>query len=193
MDRVGDEYVVGLGEFCLYLSLSPLADNVIQALDQRLFPISLSARTATIYDSGNGPISACTLGFIGQAVVAILQREQETANKYLNVVQFTITMNQLLKQFATELGVKEDDFAVTRVKSVDLEKDGQEKLAKEDYMGGINILMAWSFGEGEYNATVKEEDVANELLGLPRGAEKGVEEWAKEYVKSRGRYLERRI
>lgn len=167
--------------------MSPADDHdVLQALDQGLFPISPSARTATIYDSGNGPISACTLDFVGQAVVAILQRAEETANKYLSIVQFTLTMNQLLKQFAAELGVKEKDFSVTRVKSADLEKEGREKLAKGDYMGGINVLMAWSFGEGEYNATVKEEDVANELLGLPRGTDAAVEKWAREYVKSRG-------
>ncbi|KAK3947061.1 hypothetical protein QBC32DRAFT_103024 [Pseudoneurospora amorphoporcata] len=46
------------------------------ALDRGLFPISPFNRSAAIYDSGNGPISACTLDFIGQAVVAILQREQ---------------------------------------------------------------------------------------------------------------------
>ncbi|KAJ4385838.1 hypothetical protein N0V85_008061 [Neurospora sp. IMI 360204] len=112
------------------------------ALDQCLFPISPSARTTTIFDSGNSLISTCTLSFIGQAVVAILQREQETANEYLSIVQFTITMNQLLKLFASELGMKEEDFTVTHVKSADLEKNGHEKLAKGDYIGGINVLMA---------------------------------------------------
>ena len=45
-------------------------------------------------------------------MVAILQQDEETANKYLSVVQFTITMNQLLRLFATELGVKEEEFTV---------------------------------------------------------------------------------
>lgn len=159
--------------------------TALQALEQGLFPIKPFTREATIYDSGNGPISTCTLGFIGQAVVAILQREQETVNKYLSVVQFTITMNQLIKAFASGMGIKEEDFTITRVKSAELERQGQEKLANGDLMGGIDILMAWSFGEGEYTATVKEEDVANELLGLPMPTEKAVAEWAREYVLDR--------
>ncbi|KAJ4365516.1 hypothetical protein N0V85_009237 [Neurospora sp. IMI 360204] len=114
-----------------------------QALKElRLFPISPSARTATIFASDNSLISTCTLGFIGQAVVAILQREKDTANKYLSVFQFTVTTNQLLKLFAAELRSTKEEFAVTHVKSADLEKDGQEKLAKGNYMGGINILIA---------------------------------------------------
>lgn len=49
-----------------------------------LLGIDLAAKKATIVDSGDEPFSATNLDDIGKAVVSILKKSEETANKYLS-------------------------------------------------------------------------------------------------------------
>ena len=67
-------------------------------------------------------------------MVSILQQDEETANKYLSVVQFTITMNQLLRLFATELGVKEEEFTV----------QNDANTCKESVLQGSHVTWPYS-------------------------------------------------
>lgn len=49
-----------------------------------LLGIDLTAKKATIVDSGNESFSTTNLALIGQAVTSILKKPDETANKYLS-------------------------------------------------------------------------------------------------------------
>ncbi|KAH8890511.1 isoflavone reductase [Thozetella sp. PMI_491] len=132
-------------------------------LDYGSLGINPKDKTARIMDSGDEPFSATSLPYVGKAVVAVLQHEAETANKYLEVVELTTTQNQLLKAFEEETGTK---FDVTRVSTADIEKDGREKLAKGDHSAFLNFLTIFNFRDGQ-NHALKEEQMSNKLLGLP--------------------------
>ena len=49
-----------------------------------LLGIDLSAKRATIVDSGDEPFSTTNLDLIGQAVASILKKPDETKNQYLS-------------------------------------------------------------------------------------------------------------
>ncbi|KAK3313094.1 isoflavone reductase [Apodospora peruviana] len=147
-------------------------------LDLGIFGIDLKNKTMRILDSGNEPVSSSSLAFVAASVVAVLQHEKETANKYLNVAEFTVTQNEVLKIFEEETGAK---FTVTHGKTADLEKLGQEKLARHDYSAFVEFLLAYNFHDGRGHA-VKPEDTANDLLGLKRG---NLREALREYIKAK--------
>ncbi|KAK3938163.1 hypothetical protein QBC46DRAFT_318189 [Diplogelasinospora grovesii] len=157
------------------LATSPFTD---WGLDHGFWKINLKDKTAEIVDSGDEPASTSSLGFVAQAVVAVLQHEQETANKFLDVVEFTLSQNQLLKIFEEETGEK---FTVTHTTTADVLKDGHEKLAKGDFSAFVNFLWAYSFRDGSDHA-VKEEDKANTLLGLKSG---DIRQLVKDYIKNK--------
>ncbi|KAK4120526.1 isoflavone reductase family protein [Parathielavia appendiculata] len=148
--------------------------------DHGVYGINLASKTATIYDSGDEPVPASTLPFIAQSVVAVLQRPPEqTANRYYEVVEQTVTQNQLLRLFEEETGAK---FDVTRVSTKDLAKVRDEKLAGGDASAFFLVLCIGTFADGARQA-VREEDIANGELGLQA---KGLREIVREYVKAKG-------
>ncbi|KAH6887114.1 hypothetical protein B0T10DRAFT_575674 [Thelonectria olida] len=116
----------------------------------------------TTVDSGNEPFSASTLGFIGKAVVAILQKPNETANKYLAVAGITASQNDILAAIEKVTGAK---FDVSRVTGAELEKIGDEKIAKGDFSAFLPYLEQFLFADGAKHALTPETS-DNELLGL---------------------------
>ncbi|KAL2130351.1 hypothetical protein VTI74DRAFT_6577 [Chaetomium olivicolor] len=157
------------------IATSPFFD---WGLDHGIFGVNLATKTATIFDSGNEPFSASTLAFIAQAVVAVLQREHQTANKYYDVVEHTATQNQLLGLFEEETGAK---FSVTHASTKDLARIRDEKIARGDGSAFFEALLVYGFTDGARNA-VKEENIANVELGLEG---RGLRESVREYVRTR--------
>lgn len=153
-----------------------------QGLDTGVLGINAKERKATIVDSGNEIWSTSSLPFIGRAVAQVLKHEDETKNKFVDVVEYVTTQNELVKAFEEELGSK---FTLTHVKSPELEKEAHEKLVKGD--GGaafVDFLHLWAFADGG-NHVVPEGETVNKLLGLPE-PQKDVRAAVKEYVQSRG-------
>ena len=138
----------------------------------------MKEKTAHILDSGDEVVSTSTLPFIAETVVATLQHEAETANKYLEVIEFNITQNQVLKIFEEETGVT---FTRTHGNTVDIEKDGYAKLEKGDHSAFFNFLFVYNFRDNAGHP-VKKEDWANKQLGLPESSLRAA---IKEYIKSR--------
>ncbi|KAH7166518.1 hypothetical protein EDB81DRAFT_853144 [Dactylonectria macrodidyma] len=115
-----------------------------------------------LVDSGNEPFSASTLGFIGKAVVGILKNPAETANKYLSVAGNVLSQNDILQAVEKYTGAK---FDVTHNTGAELEKIGDEKLARGDFSAFGPYLESFLFSDGSGHG-LKPEDSANELLGL---------------------------
>lgn len=135
--------------------------NKKQDFSGGLLGFDVNNKTINIFDSGNEPFSPSSLGFVGKSVASVLKNPADTANKYINVASFTTTQRELLKIVEEETG---STFAVNNVKTSDLEKTADEKLAKGDFSAFIQLLQQYTFGDGQGTAT--KENAAVTLLGL---------------------------
>jgi len=149
-------------------------------LDNGVFGVALRDRTVRIIDSGDEPVSASTLAFVGRSVAAVLGREDEAVrNKVVDVVEFTVSQNQIVGLLEELTG---QSFQRTYIKGADLARSADDKLAKGDYGGAfIDALLAWNFIAGGNNA-VPDSETANGLLGLQSEDLRKVLE---DYVKTR--------
>ncbi|KAI1459812.1 NAD(P)-binding protein [Annulohypoxylon moriforme] len=119
-------------------------------------------KTAVIYDSGNEPVQASNLAFIGRAVAAILSQPEKTANQYFSIASFNPSQNQILEIAEKETGEK---WKVERVSTAEQEKIGLEKLSKGDFSAFSNLLRKHAYADGA-NHAVQGENSANGFLGL---------------------------
>lgn len=134
-----------------------------QNLEKGIFGFDAKAKKATIVDSGNEPFQTSNGGLISQAVASVLKHPDETANKYLNIASFQPTLNQVLQIVEEETGSK---WTVERQSSEELQKIGEEKLAKGDFSAFGQLLKVYIYRDGEGHP-LKEGEKANKLLGLP--------------------------
>lgn len=121
------------------------------------------AKKVTIMDSGNERFQTTTRSTIAKAVASILKHPQETANQYLSIASFQPTQNEMLKIVEEETGSK---WTIAHESTADLQKIGEEKLAKGDYSAFMQLLMVHLYRDGEGHP-VKDSEKANKLLGLP--------------------------
>ncbi|KAF9875304.1 NmrA-like family protein [Colletotrichum karsti] len=126
-----------------------------------LLGLDVKNKTATIFDSGNEPFSPSSLAFIGKSVAGMLKNPEATANKYITTASFTTSQRELLKIVEEETG---STFTVKNVKTSDLEKIADEKLAKGDFSAFVQLLQQYVFGDG--NGHAARENAAVTLLGL---------------------------
>jgi hypothetical protein len=125
---------------------------------------SIPDRTARIYDAGNEPITGTTIASIGRAVVGILQRPADTANKFLRIRSLEVTQNEILAAFEEATGEK---WGVTSVSSKDILAQGKSKLAAGDKGGILDLVTVQLFEEGAGRSiVVAKENSDNELLGV---------------------------
>lgn len=134
-----------------------------QNLELGIFGFDAKEKKATIVDSGNEPFQTTNKGLIGKAVASVLKNPQETANKYLTIASFQPTQNQVLQIVEEESGSK---WTVERQSTADLQKIGEDKLAKGDFSAFGPLLRVYLYKDGEGHA-LKEDEKANKLLGLP--------------------------
>ncbi|KAI1393075.1 NAD(P)-binding protein [Hypoxylon trugodes] len=119
-------------------------------------------KTAVIYDSGNEPVQASNLAFVGKAIVAILSQPDKTANQYLTIASFNPSQNQILEIVEAETGEK---WKVDHASTAEQEKIGLEKLSKGDYSAFSNLLRRRVYADGA-NHAVKGDKNAATTLGL---------------------------
>ncbi|KAI0106802.1 NAD(P)-binding protein [Daldinia grandis] len=119
-------------------------------------------KTVTIYDSGDEPVQASNLAFIGKAIAAILSQPEKTANQYLTIASFNPSQNQILKIVEAETGEK---WKVEHASTAEQEKIGLEKLSKGDYSAFSNFLRSRIYADGAGHATVGDKNAIG-LLGL---------------------------
>jgi hypothetical protein len=108
--------------------------------------------------------------------VGILNHPDETANKYLSTASFTLSQNELVALVEELTGSK---LPVTHVKSADLQKEGEDKLAVGDFRAFVDFLRVHNGADGAGNG-LTEEQTANGLIGLPyEDLRAAVESWLK--------------
>ncbi|KLO98483.1 related to 2`-hydroxyisoflavone reductase [Fusarium fujikuroi] len=171
------DYLIELAEKHHWFSWTGLSNGLF--LDSGLKSdrgfINIRDRKIRITDSGNEPYSTTSLAFVGEAVVAILKKPEETKNKYLNIAGVTTTQNEVLKIVEKLTG---DKFEVSHVTGAEQEKIGDEKIAKGDFSAFGNYLEKFLFADGAGHA-LKGDENAIGLLGLK---EENLEEVIKSVV-----------
>lgn len=137
----------------------------------------------TIYDDGDAKHSTTLLSDIGKAVVAVLNKPEETQNRVLYIQSAAVSQNQILgiaKKKNPELKVE-----VQQVKTEEILKGSLEKFSKgpagSEFVEGIMGLITVSIFNEEYsnNWSAKND---NELLGIKELSEEELEEVVGRYV-----------
>lgn len=117
-----------------------------------------------IFEDGNIQFSTTNMSQMGNAVLAVLLKPEETANQYLFVHSFTATQNEILSEFEKTTGEK---WKVSETTVAATEKEGQELLARGDPAGTLLLLKVINFGSGFGSDFTKDHEVSNGKLGLP--------------------------
>jgi hypothetical protein len=117
-----------------------------------------------IFDGGNRAFSATNLSQVGNAVVAVLSKPEETANQFIYIDSFTATQNEILAELEKATGEK---WKVTESTTEEAKAEGQALFARGDYSGLLLLLKAIFLGEGYGSDFTKDAVLGNEKLGLP--------------------------
>jgi putative NADH-flavin reductase len=134
-------------------------------LKGELLSVDLGRRKMKVFDGGDGRWSASTLSRVGEAVVRVLQREEETRNKMLYVQSFCVSQNEVLRSLERATGetwkveqVDSKTFIAEMKGVLDGEPSEEEKSrASEALVSVAGIIDAdWEGKQG----------FANRLLGL---------------------------
>ena len=130
-------------------------------LEGGLLLMDIKKHKVTMIDGGEVMWSTSTLGRVGEAVVAVLRKEEETKNKMLYVQTFCISQKQLLEVCEKVQGSK---WEVEHVTSKDFIKTNKTKMdesddhdARENLVGVVGII------DGDWR---QREGFANDKLGL---------------------------
>lgn len=95
-------------------------------------PYDVEKRTAMIWDEGSVRTSYTSIGTGATAVVRILEKEEETANKYLYIAELTASQNQIVAAMEKILG---SNFEISEKKSTaeaaEQAKKGWKKAIEE--------------------------------------------------------------
>jgi hypothetical protein len=117
-----------------------------------------------IFDGGNRAFSATNLSQVGNAVVAVLSKPEETANQFIYIDSFTTTQNEILAKLEKATGEK---WKITESTTEEAKAEGQALFARGDYSGLLLLLKAIFLGEGYGSDFTKDAVLGNEKLGLP--------------------------
>ncbi|KAL9099209.1 MAG: hypothetical protein Q9187_009530 [Circinaria calcarea] len=148
----------------------------LRGLQTGVLGFSIPTHTATIYDSGNTRIDTTTLPTIGTAVVKVLLQPSRTANRFIYISSFTTSQNEILAALETASGAK---WEVRHEMTEALTTRGRERLEKGDMSAVPDLMVATVYGKDRGSAYNEEEELANEMLGLPK---ESLEEVVKELL-----------
>lgn len=127
-------------------------------LGNGLLCFDVAQRKAYIQDGGVIKFSASNLPFIAKAVVKVLERSEETANKLLYIQSFHVTQNEVL---AVLEKVTEEKFEIVHQKSEERLKELRPKMLEGDFHATEETVGIWGIVASDW-----EGRVANQLLGL---------------------------
>ena len=150
-------------------------DSYDRAVRDGFLGYDIKGRKATVFDKGDFPTSQTTMGTIALAIKNTLLLPKETANKKLYIASFSESANTII---ATLEKVSGDKFQVTHVDGEEQKKIGNEKLAKGDFSGLMELIRYINLVEG-YGGNYVHRELANDLLSLPK---EDLEETLAKYV-----------
>jgi hypothetical protein len=101
-----------------------------------------SDRSVNLYDGGNHKFSTTTMATVGKAVVAVLDKYEETANRGVYVQDVAVTQNELL-QLAKEVTAGDDgpEWVVSHVDTAQLEQTARSEWQS----GGMSFRVFYGF------------------------------------------------
>ena len=129
---------------------------------------NLKSRTATIWDKGTSKFTLTNDDQLGRAVIAVLVRPDQTANKNIYVASFETSQKEILTALEKATATK---WTVTDTTTEAQVAEASEKIGKGDFSGAYALVRATSFANtpGLRANYVRDEDLSNELLGLEFG------------------------
>ncbi|KAG4420981.1 hypothetical protein IFR04_005850 [Cadophora malorum] len=126
----------------------------------------------TIYGSGDQEFSSTSLPAVGQAVVGVLSKAAETANKVVYVEEIALTQNKILAMAKKLTPGKTWEPVQGDLDAMKAASDARLQKGLFDDETFIPYIFMAGFGEG-YGGKVQKVD--NELLGVKRATEADVE------------------
>lgn len=128
----------------------------------------LKSRTATIWDKGTSKFTLTDDDQLGRAVIAVLDRPDQTANKNVYVASFETSQKEILTALEKATATKWTVTDTTAEKEV---AEATEKIGKGDFSGAYALVRATSFANtsGLRANYVRDEELSNESLGLEFG------------------------
>lgn len=123
---------------------------------------NLQDKTFTVVDSGDATFSTTNLLYIGKALVAALEKAEETRNQYVYVSEFQISQNELLKLAENVSGEK---FTVKKTTFKELVALGNRLLSEGNHAGVGPLIQSITFGD-EGLGDLSRNGLWNERLGL---------------------------
>ncbi|KAF2441674.1 isoflavone reductase family protein [Karstenula rhodostoma CBS 690.94] len=127
-------------------------------LGNSLLCFDVAQRKAYLQDGGDIKFSASNLPFIAKAVVKVLERPEETANKLLYIQSFHVSQNEVLAVLEKVTG---DKFEIVHQKSEERLAELRPKMLEGDFHATEETVGIWGLVASDW-----EGRVANELLGL---------------------------
>jgi hypothetical protein len=125
-----------------------------------LLKFDVKGRKAYILDGGRIKFSGSNLDFIGKAVIKILEKPKETANKLLYVHSNYVTQLELLDMLEKVTG---DKFERIEQSSEDELNVARPKMLKGDGEATEEVVAVWGVVASDWK---EKEGFANTLLGL---------------------------
>ncbi|KAJ4381073.1 hypothetical protein N0V86_003420 [Didymella sp. IMI 355093] len=122
----------------------------------------LQDKSFTIVDSGDATFSTTNTLFIGKALVAALEKAEETKNQYVYVSGFQISQNELLEVAEKASGEK---FTVKKTTSKEHVALGNKLLGEGNHAGIGPLIQSVTFGD-EKLGDLSKHGLWNERLGL---------------------------
>ncbi|KAH7084650.1 hypothetical protein BKA63DRAFT_497963 [Paraphoma chrysanthemicola] len=129
-------------------------------LTTELLKFDVKGRKAYILDGGNIKFSNSSLAFIGKAVIKILEKPAETANKLLYVHSIHVTQLELLEALEKATG---DKFERIEQNSEEELKVVRPKMLEGDHDAEEEVVAVWGVVASDWK---NREGFANTLLGL---------------------------
>jgi putative NADH-flavin reductase len=126
------------------------------------FGLDSATKTTKVFGDGKSVITTTNLKTIGEAVVRILEKPEETRNLFVTVNSFQTTQLELLEAAEKITGEK------WKIEHVDVKKhlaEGNEMIAAGNFFGVMNQLQGLYFGD-EGMGNLEGEGFWNEKLGL---------------------------
>ncbi|KAL4994502.1 hypothetical protein BDV10DRAFT_176695 [Aspergillus recurvatus] len=135
------------------------------------FPIDISKRTAVLHDGGKRVYSTTTQPTIGNAVVSVLARPEETKNRVVRIAEANVTIKQLLSLVQEVIG--DEGWTVTET-NIDQEVEKAWTLIKQGVFSFESMMpFIYRAGWGE-DAGGHFETTDNILLGVDELDPEGV-------------------
>ncbi|KAF2724620.1 NAD(P)-binding protein [Polychaeton citri CBS 116435] len=125
----------------------------------------LAAQTATLWDEGDSVFSLTNVDQFKLAIISVLERPLQTANKNLYIASVETSQKEILAALEAATASK---WTVTQTTTAKEVSEATEKLGKGDFTGAFALVRATSFGDipGLRANYIRDEELANDLLGL---------------------------